>query len=120
MALHVLKKLNGKLKFLYRKSKLLSPSLRRLLCNALIQLHFDYACTAWFPNLNQSLKKKLQANQNKCIRFSLQLENRSDIGVNKFKTINWLNVTDRFNQCVSAIVFCFFSKQKPHLYNRDI
>ena len=59
MGLHVLKKLNSKLKFLYRKNKFLSPPLRRLLCNAIIQPHFDYACIAWFPNLNQSIKNKL-------------------------------------------------------------
>ena len=113
MGLHVLKKLNSKLKFLYRKSNFLSPFLRRLLCNALIQPHFDYACTAWFPNLNQSLKKKLQANQNKCIRFCLQLGNRSHIGLDEFKAINWLNVNDRFDQCVSSSVFKFFHNKSP-------
>ena len=113
MGLHVLKKLNSKLKFLYRKSKFLSPFLRRLLCNALIQPHFDYACTAWFPNLNQSLKKKLQTNQNKCIRFCLQLGNRSHIGLDEFKAINWLNVNERFDQCVSSSVFKFFNNKSP-------
>ena len=57
MGLHVLKKLNSRLKSLYRKNIFLSPPLRRLLCNAIIQPHFDYACTAWFPNLNKNLKK---------------------------------------------------------------
>ena len=71
MGLHVLNKLNSKLKFLYRKNNFLTPSLRRLLCNVLIQPHFDFACTSWFPNLNQSLWKKLQTSQNKCIRFCL-------------------------------------------------
>ena len=40
MCLYVLNKLNSKLNFLYRKNKILTPSLRRLLCNALIQPHF--------------------------------------------------------------------------------
>ena len=35
-------KINNKLKFLYQKNILLA--LRQLLCNALIQPHFDYAC----------------------------------------------------------------------------
>ena len=113
MCLHVLNKLNSKLKFLYRKNKFLTPSLRRLLCNALIQPHFDFACTSWFPNLNQSLKKKLQTSQNKCIRFCLQLGNRSHIGIDELKKINWLNVTDRFDQCVSANIFKFFQKKSP-------
>ena len=113
MGLHVLNKLNSKLKFLYRKNRCLPPSLRRLLCNAIIQPHFDYACAAWFPNLNQGLKKKLQTFQNKCIRFCLQLGNRTHIGVDKFREINWLNVTGRFNQCVSASVFKHFNNISP-------
>ena len=46
MALRVIKKINPSLKFLYRKNRFLDVRLRRLLCNALIQPHFDCACTA--------------------------------------------------------------------------
>ena len=60
MALNVVSKINIRLKFFYRKGKFLSPQLRRLLCNALIQPHFDYACSVWFPNLNKKFKTKLQ------------------------------------------------------------
>ena len=35
-----------KLKLPYRKNKFLTPTLRRILCNAIIQPHFDYACSA--------------------------------------------------------------------------
>ena len=51
MALNVVSKINTGLKFLYQKSKFLSPQLRRLLFNALIQPHFDYVCSVWYPNL---------------------------------------------------------------------
>ena len=40
------------------KTQYLTPNLRRLLCNALIQLHFDYVCSAWYPNLSKKLKTK--------------------------------------------------------------
>ena len=73
MALRVIEKINSRLKFLYRKNRFLDVPLRRLLCNALIQPHFDYACTAWYPNLSKKLKDKLQVTQNKCIRFCLKL-----------------------------------------------
>ena len=43
------KKINAKLKFLYRQSGYLTPAYRRLLCNALIQPHFDYGCSSWLP-----------------------------------------------------------------------
>ena len=46
MASKVLRKINAKLKFLYRQSRYLTPAYRRLLCNALIQPHFDYGCSS--------------------------------------------------------------------------
>ena len=74
MALSVINKINNKLKFLSRKNRFLTPTLRRLLCNALIQPHFGYACSAWYPNLNKKLENRIQTSQNKCIRFFLQLD----------------------------------------------
>ena len=73
------KKINAKLKFLYRQSRYLSPAYRRLLCNALIQSHFDYGCSSWFPILKKNKKKKLQKAQNKCTRFYLNSRPRSHI-----------------------------------------
>ena len=58
MVTKVLSLINGRLKFLYRKQKFFNYSLRRLLCNALIQPHYDYACSAWYPSLNKRLLKK--------------------------------------------------------------
>ena len=73
MALKVINKVNNRLKFLYRKNRYLTQYLKALLCNALIQPHFDYPYSAWYPNLNKKFKRKLQTVQNKCIRYSLQL-----------------------------------------------
>ena len=58
MALKVINKVNGKLKFLYRKCKFLTPELCRMPCNALIQPHFDYLCPASYPNPIEKTKKK--------------------------------------------------------------
>ena len=55
MALNVIHKINNKVEFLYRKTVFLIPKLRRLLCNALIQPDFDYACSTWYPNLTKKL-----------------------------------------------------------------
>ena len=79
MAIHVINKVNSRLRFLYRQNKFLSIPLRRLLCNAMIQPFFDYACNAWYPNTSKKLKTRLQAAQNKCIRFCLKLNDRSCI-----------------------------------------
>ena len=53
MALKVINKINGKLKLPYKNYRLLSPELRRMLCNGLIRPHFDYVCPAWYPNLTE-------------------------------------------------------------------
>ena len=79
--------------------------MRRLLCNALIQPHFDYAVSAWYPNLQKEFVNKVQVCQNKCIRFCLSLDNRSHIGAEEFRAINWLPVKDRFEQCVNVHIF---------------
>ena len=58
MALKVINKINGKLeRFFNGKIVFLIPGLRRMLCNAVIQPNFDYACSAWYPHLNAKLKK---------------------------------------------------------------
>ena len=95
MALHVLNKLNTRLKFLSTKNELLSKPMRRLLRSALIQPHFDYACSTWYINLNESFKAKLQ---NKCIRFCLKFDKRTHIGAKEFNNLNWLPVEQRFHQ----------------------
>ena len=91
MALNVISKINKKLKFLYRKNKFLTPSLKRMLCNSLIQPHFDYACSTWYPYLTQNLKNRIQKTQNKCIRYCLELDNMAHISFREFEKINWIN-----------------------------
>ena len=94
MASKVLKKINAKLKFLYRQSRYLTPAYKRLLCNALIQPHFGYGWSSWFLLLKKNLKLKLQKAQNKCICFCLNLPRRSHISQSHFRKINWLPVSD--------------------------
>ena len=117
IALKVINKINSRLRFLYRKNRFLSPPLHRLLCNSLIQPHFDYACSAWYPNLNKRLKSKLQILQNKCIRFCLNLNNRAHIGQKEFEKINWLPVNDRFKQVISSMSFKFCNNTSPPYMN---
>ena len=60
---------------------------RRLLCNALIQLHLDYGCSSWFPLLKTNIKLKLQKAQNKYILFCLNLPPRSQIDPSHFRNV---------------------------------
>ena len=115
MALKVINENNSRLKFLYRKNRCLTPYLKRLLCNALIQPHFDHACSAWYPNLNKKFKSILQTVQN---RYCLQLDNRSRIEMKDFEKINLLSVSERFNQYLCSKTFKFF-KETFLLYVHD-
>ena len=105
VARRVLKKINTKLNFLWRKSNDLNYSSRRLLCNALIQPHFDYGYTSWYPLLSKVLKTKLQNPQSKCIRFCLELPPRCHISPSHFRKMNWLPVEHRVELCTSTTVF---------------
>ena len=79
MAYKTMKKINSRLNYLFRKKHFLTTSLRCLLCNALIQPHINYACTAWYPNLCKKLKNKIQTTKNKCVQFCLSLDKMAHI-----------------------------------------
>ena len=111
----VISKVNARLKFLYRKNEYLTLNLRLLLCNTLIQPHFDYACSAWYPNLSKKLKNRIQNLQSKCIRFCLQLDKMSHISKRIWN--NWLPIKERYNQWVNSIAFKYFDNQCPHYFN---
>ena len=117
MASNVIDKINSRIKFLHRQNRFLKPPLRRLLCNALMQPLFDYACTVWFPDLSKKLRLRIQATQNKCIRFCLQLDKMSRICVNEFLELNWLNVHDRYLQFIVSDIFKFYNNQCPDYFN---
>ena len=70
----------------------------------MIQLFFDYACSAWYPSLTKDFQERLQISQNICIRFCFQLSKKTRIGVTEFKKINWLNINDRFSQWVLSSI----------------
>ena len=98
VALKVINKIISRLKFLHRKNKFLTPALRRLLCNALTHRYFDHASSAWYPNLTQKMKNKIQITQNKCIRYRLQLGKITYISKNEFETLTgYLLKTDSIN-----------------------
>ena len=109
MAIHVINKINSRLRFLYRQNRFLNFPLRRLLCNAMIQPFFDYACNAWYPNI--------KAAQNKCIRFCLKLNDRSSIKSEDFEKINWLSTHERISQCSLCSIYNFFVKNCPNYFD---
>ena len=79
---------------------------------SLIQCHFDYACSFWYPGLSKVLKDKLQATQNKIIRFVLYMDSKAHVGSDVFKSLGWLPVSKRVDQFILNHVF----KVKPIIW----
>ena len=77
----------------------------------LIQPHFDYECSAWYPNLSKKLKHRIQTIENKCMSSSLWLDELAHISHEEFDKLKWLPVTNRLKQCVNSIAFKYFNKQ---------
>ncbi len=67
-------------------------------CSALIQPHFDYACSSWYSGLKSRSKKQLQICQIKIIRFILGLDPRSHIGQAEREKVNMLSVMNRVKE----------------------
>ena len=109
MARKALKKINGKLKFLYRQAIFLNPACKRILCNARIQPHFDDGCTSWYPLLSKAFKKRFQIAQNKYIRYGLELPPRSLVSAIHFRKINRLPIEHRVELCTATTVFKFWT-----------
>ena len=86
-------------KLLWRQSNYLNYSSRRLLCNALIQPHFDYGCTSWYPLLSKALKTKTS------VCFYLELAPSALIGPSNFRKTNWLPLQCRVQLCTPTTIF---------------
>ena len=80
---------------------------------SLIQCHFDYACSFWYPGLSKVLKNKLQVTQNKSIRFVLNRDSRAHVGSEVFKSLGWLPVSKRVDQIILNQEFKVKSGQCP-------
>ena len=119
MALNVIHKINVIHKFLHCKNDFLTTALRCLLCDALMQPHFDYACSAWYPNLTKKLKHILPTTQNMCMHFRLLLVKLKHISHVEFQHLIWLPKTYRLKTVVlnCTIVFKDFNKQCPNYLN---
>ena len=50
---------------------------------------------------------KLQTTQNSCIKYCLDLKDRSHIRKNEFEKINWLPISNRADQCLAVTAYNF-------------
>ena len=72
---------------------------------------------AQLGHLSKRLKFRLQASQNKCIRFCLQLCKTLKIRVKEFLQLNWLNVHNRYLQFIVSNIFKFQNDQFLDYFN---
>lgn len=109
----VIKKVNARLKFLYRQNSVLDFDMRKTLCDSLVQCLFDYACSAWYNGLSRTLKLKLQRTQNKVVRFILNIPSRTSFSNNDFKRVGLLKIEDRVRQLSLNHVHKIFYGKSP-------
>ena len=83
----------------------------------MIQPFFDYACPALYPSLRKDLQKRLQVSQNNCVRFCLQLDKKTRIGVAEVKEVNWLDINDRFSQYLLSSIYKFFNSESQEYFH---
>ena len=105
MAGSIIKKTYSRLQFLYRKRDYLAQHTKRLPVMALIQCHFDYACSFWNHGLPQVCTNKLQTTQNKIIRFVLNLESMTHIDPVHFEFLEWLPVCKKVKYIILWHIF---------------
>ena len=105
MVTSFIQKANARLKFLYRKQRFLNFKTKKLLVMLMIQCHFDYACSFWYPGISKFLRNRLQVTQNNIIRFILQMDLRSHVGADTFRSLGWLPVSKRVEQIILNHVF---------------
>ncbi len=91
----IVKKCTGKIKIFYRQAGCLPKSVKRTLCQSLVQCNLDYAVSSWYAALTQKAKRKVQILQNKIVRFILHLAPRTHLTVDHNKELNLLRVSDR-------------------------
>ena len=121
----VFKKFYRKKKFLYRQSRYQSYPLKRMLCNTLIQPHYDFACCSWYLNFKVT-KNYVKVTKNYVTDnsdFSQQVlfgaKRQEPYLENNFKKINWLLVSNWVDQCLVLTAYNFKNALSPK-YMADI
>ena len=101
----VIKKVNQRRRYIHRISSLVTKSTLKTLIGALIQPHYDYACTSWYTGASKVNKNRLQTSQNKLVRLLLDLTPLTHLTPDHFAKVGWLRVDDRVKQLSMCLVY---------------
>ena len=96
--IHIVKKVNSRLRFMYRQASFFDTETKKILVSALVLPYFDYSISSWHSGLSRTLKSKLQLAQNRVIRFLLNYSSRTHLSQDDFRKANLLNLEDRAKQ----------------------
>ena len=61
---------------------------------------------------------RLQAAQNKCIRFCLKLRDRSSIKPEDFEKINWLPIHESVSKCSLCTIYKILTENCPNYFEQ--
>ena len=120
IATKVLNKCASRIKFLYRNTRFFNLNTKKLLVQALIQCHYDYACSSWYSGLSQKLKYKLQVMQNNTIRYLLHAHPRTHVGQQEFVKVGMLPTDLRVEQLKLNHMYQIVNKSAPDYLSTDI
>ena len=112
-ATEILKRANGKLRFLYRCASSLRGRYRRLLCSALIASGLEYCSSAWFPSLLEESRKALATIQRKMVRYVGCKGPREHVGDDDVWTLGWMPFYKRVQFFGAMHIFKVRQSQAP-------
>lgn len=113
MSSTVIKKVNSRLKFLYRQANYFDTKTKKTLSTALVLCLFDFSISSWYGGISKTMCKKLQCAQNKVIRFILNKCPFYHINAKDFQDLGILNVKNRAKQLRLNHVFKIIHSQGP-------
>ncbi len=109
----ILKKCNGRIKFLYRQARCFQTALKKTLCQSLVQGNIYYAISSWYAAMSQKAKNKLHIIQNKMVRFILDLGPRIHITIKHMSDLNILKIQGKVKQLRLNITHKIYYNQAP-------
>lgn len=108
----LLQNANFKLKSVYRLKKYLHHNIRWKLSDALLLSPFSYCSAVYYNFLTEEFKQKIQKFQNKCLRFSFNLDYRDHV-TPVYVSNNILKMSERFMIQYGSIVYNVVKTGKP-------
>lgn len=104
-------RVHGVLKRLRFRSRYLTPTMKKLLVNALVIPLFDYACVV-FCDLSGYLETKLQRLQNFAVKFIFRLKRDTALAP-YYKRLNWLTIASRRKYFMALVTRQVLTQAKP-------